>query len=125
MQKFVGQSDWASADDETTDTVSSPMTNDSHDRVIAHLISIWLLSLITMSAWQPQSPPHHTKDRPSPSPASTVSVPLRAAHHSSKRRITTKNEGTNRTAKQVEAIIPLNTAIPMDLRALAPAPTAS
>src|SRR5713101_2551147 len=51
--------------------------------------------------------------------------PLRAARHSSKRRTTTKNDGTNRTARQVEASIPLNTAMPIDLRALAPAPVAS
>src|SRR5262245_14689882 len=125
MQKLVGQSDWASTDDDTIDTVSSPPINASHDRITAHLTGIWLVSLVTTSAWHPKSSPHHTKDRPLPLPASTVSVPLRHAHHSSKRRITTKNEGTNRTAKQVEAIIPLNTATPMDLRALAPAPVAS
>ena len=38
---------------------------------------------------------------------------------------TTKNDGTNSTAKQVDAIIPVKTAIPIDLRALAPAPVAS
>ena len=38
---------------------------------------------------------------------------------------TTKNEGTNRTARQVEANMPEATAMPSDLRALAPAPLAS
>src|SRR5262249_54963128 len=51
--------------------------------------------------------------------------PLRAARHSSKRRTTTKNDGTNSTARQVEASMPLNTAMPIDLRELAPAPVAS
>ena len=39
--------------------------------------------------------------------------------------MTTKNDGTNSTARQVEAIMPLNTVMPIDLRALAPAPVAS
>ena len=39
--------------------------------------------------------------------------------------MTTKNDGTNNTARQVEAIMPLNTVMPIDLRALAPAPVAS
>src|SRR5262245_25749368 len=125
IQKLVGQSDCARADGETTHRVSSPPINRSHGRVPAHPIHILLLSLATMSAWQPRPASHHAKDRPSPSPALPVSVPLRADHHSSQRWITTKNEGTNRTARQVEAIIPLKTASPMDLRALAPAPVAS
>src|SRR5262245_32776353 len=52
-------------------------------------------------------------------------LPLRAARHSSKRRTTTKNDGTNSTAKQVEASMPLDTAMPIDLRELAPAPVAN
>jgi hypothetical protein len=35
-----------------------------------------------------------------------------------------KNVGTNSTARQVEAIMPENTVMPIDLRALAPAPVA-
>src|SRR5580658_8398736 len=50
---------------------------------------------------------------------------LRAASHSSKRWITTNSDGTNRTARQVEAIMPENTVMPIDLRALAPAPLAT
>src|SRR5215213_9672685 len=44
--------------------------------------------------------------------------------HSSKRCTTTNSEGTNSTARQVEAIMPVNTVMPIDLRALAPAPVA-
>ncbi len=36
-----------------------------------------------------------------------------------------KNDGTNGTARQVDAIMPVNTEMPIDLRALAPAPVAS
>ena len=50
---------------------------------------------------------------------------LRALRHSSKRCTTTKIDGANSTARQVEAIIPLNTVMPIDLRALAPAPLAT
>src|SRR5262249_4332811 len=50
---------------------------------------------------------------------------LRALRHSSNRCTTAKNEGTNSTAKQVDAIIPVNTVMPIDTRALAPAPLAS
>jgi hypothetical protein len=42
----------------------------------------------------------------------------------SNRCTTTKNVGTNSTARQVEAIMPENTVMPIDLRALAPAPVA-
>jgi hypothetical protein len=34
----------------------------------------------------------------------------------------TKRQGANRTARHVDAIIPLKTVMPIDLRALAPAP---
>jgi hypothetical protein len=44
---------------------------------------------------------------------------LRALSRSSKRCTTTNIEGANRTARQVEAIIPLKTAIPIDARAYA------
>src|SRR5438034_3311531 len=54
-----------------------------------------------------------------------ATLALRDARHSSKRRTTTKNDGTNSTARQVEASMPLNTAMPIDLRELAPAPVAS
>jgi hypothetical protein len=47
---------------------------------------------------------------------------LRAARHSSKRCTTQNIDGTKSTARQVEASIPLNTVMPIDLRALAPAP---
>src|SRR3954469_21110918 len=50
---------------------------------------------------------------------------FRACSHSSKRWTTTNSDGTNSTARQVEAIIPVNTVMPIDLRALAPAPVAS
>src|SRR5665213_202205 len=50
---------------------------------------------------------------------------LRAARQFSKRCTTTKKVGTNSTARQVEAIIPENTVMPIDLRALAPAPLAT
>src|SRR5882762_9110236 len=50
---------------------------------------------------------------------------LRAARHSSNWRTTTKNDGTNSTARQVEASMPLDTAMPIDLRELAPAPVAN
>lgn len=36
----------------------------------------------------------------------------------------TKNVGTNKTARQVDAIMPEKTVIPIDFRALAPAPVA-
>src|ERR1700761_3641467 len=49
-----------------------------------------------------------------------VPLALRAALHSSKRWITTNSDGTNSTARQVEAIMPVNTVMPIDLRALAP-----
>src|ERR1700747_249299 len=49
---------------------------------------------------------------------------LRAARHSSIRCTTTNSEGTNKIARQVDAIIPLKTVIPIDLHALAPAPLA-
>src|SRR5215467_9586566 len=39
--------------------------------------------------------------------------------------MTTKNVGTNSTARQVDAIMPENTVMPIDLRALAPAPVAA
>ncbi|MBA7658413.1 hypothetical protein ES703_66364 [subsurface metagenome] len=52
-------------------------------------------------------------------------LPLRSARQFSKRWMTTKNVGTNSTARQVEAIMPENTVMPIDLRALAPAPVAS
>src|SRR5262249_42251682 len=58
-------------------------------------------------------------------PGAAPTLPLRAARHSSNRRTTTKNDGTNNTARQVEASMPLNTVIPIDLRALAPAPVAT
>ena len=47
-----------------------------------------------------------------------------ARRRSSKRCTTTKKEGTNNTARQVEAIIPLKTDIPSDCLAFAPAPVA-
>ena len=49
---------------------------------------------------------------------------FRDLRHSSKRCITTKNDGTNSTARQVDAIMPLSTARPSETRALAPAPVA-
>src|SRR4029450_5807232 len=55
----------------------------------------------------------------------TAVFPLRSASQFSNRWITTKNAGTNSTARQVEAIMPENTVMPIDLRALAPAPVAS
>src|SRR5690348_5028891 len=48
-----------------------------------------------------------------------------AFSHSSKRWITTNSDGTKRTARQVEASIPVNVVMPIDFRALAPAPVAS
>src|SRR5262245_53245773 len=39
--------------------------------------------------------------------------------------MTTKNGGTNSTARQVDASMPVNTVMPIDTRALAPAPLAS
>jgi hypothetical protein len=39
--------------------------------------------------------------------------------------MTTKNVGTHSTARQVDAIMPENTVMPIDLRALAPAPVAA
>ena len=50
---------------------------------------------------------------------------LRFARHSSRRWSTTKKLGTKRTARQVEAIMPVKTVMPIDLRALEPAPVAS
>src|SRR3984893_5038326 len=50
---------------------------------------------------------------------------LRAVSQFSNRWITTKNVGTNSTARQVDASMPENTVMPIDLRALAPAPVAS
>ena len=49
---------------------------------------------------------------------------FRAFIRSSSRCSTTKNDGTNSTARQVEAIMPLNTDSPSDTRAAAPAPVA-
>ena len=46
------------------------------------------------------------------------------ARQFSKRCTTTKKAGTNSTARQVEASMPENTVMPIDLRALAPAPVA-
>ena len=46
---------------------------------------------------------------------------FRSLSQFSNRCTTTKNVGTNSTAKQVEASMPENTVIPIDLRALAPA----
>src|SRR5580704_5939322 len=62
-----------------------------------------------------------------PYSAGTLAAPrrLRAERQSANRCTTTKNAGTNRTARQVEASMPENTVMPMDLRALAPAPVAS
>src|SRR5215475_7238590 len=57
MQKLVGQSDWASTDDDAINIVSSPPINHCHDRATAHLITIWLFSFVTMSGWQPRSLP--------------------------------------------------------------------
>src|SRR5881398_561140 len=54
-----------------------------------------------------------------------AALPLRCLSQFSNRWITTKNAGTNKTARQVEAIMPENTVMPIDLRALAPAPVAS
>src|ERR1700680_330909 len=51
--------------------------------------------------------------------------PLRSLSQFSNRCTTTKNVGTNSTARQVEAIMPENTVMPIDLRALALAPVAS
>jgi len=51
--------------------------------------------------------------------------PLCPLRHSSNRCTTAKNGGTNSTARQVDAIIPVNTVMPIDTRALAPAPLAS
>ena len=48
--------------------------------------------------------------------AASVRLPRR---RSSSRCITTKKDGTNSTARQVEAIIPLKTVTPSDCRALA------
>jgi hypothetical protein len=47
---------------------------------------------------------------------------FRSESQFSNRCTTTKNVGTNSTARQVEAIIPENTVMPIDLRALALAP---
>src|ERR1700716_2346802 len=51
--------------------------------------------------------------------------PRRSASQFSNRSITTKNVATNSTARQVEAIIPLNTVMPIGLRARAPGPPAT
>src|SRR5215831_17292501 len=50
---------------------------------------------------------------------------LRALRRSSKPCNTAKKEGTNSTARQVEAMMPLNTLRPKEMRPLAPAPVAS
>src|SRR3984885_9534598 len=47
-----------------------------------------------------------------------------ARRRSSRRCMTTKNEGTNRTARHVEATMPLKVDMPRDRRALGPAPAA-
>lgn len=39
---------------------------------------------------------------------------LRRARHSSKPCTSTKNDGTNNTARQVDAIMPVNTVMPID-----------
>ena len=49
---------------------------------------------------------------------------LGAFSRSSKRCSTVKKDGTNSTARQVEAIMPLNTQMPSETRAAAPAPVA-
>src|SRR5215471_2880369 len=49
---------------------------------------------------------------------------LRALRHSSNPCNTVKKEGTNSTARQVEAMMPLKTLNPSDLSPLAPAPVA-
>jgi hypothetical protein len=46
--------------------------------------------------------------------------PFRPASQFSNRCTTTKKVGTNSTARQVEANMPENTVMPIDLRALAP-----
>jgi hypothetical protein len=56
-------------------------------------------------------------------PASPV-VALSGTFRSLIRSSTAKNEGTNSMARSVEASMPLNTAMPMDWRAAALAPTA-
>ena len=59
-------------------------------------------------------------------PIAPAAVPVfRWARQVSKRCTTTKKAGTNSTARQVEASMPENTVMPIDLRALAPAPVAS
>ena len=51
--------------------------------------------------------------------ASAVPVPIfRGLRRSSKRCSTVKNDGTNSTARQVEAIMPLNTQRPSEMRAV-------
>src|SRR5215472_15726830 len=50
---------------------------------------------------------------------------LRALRHSSSPCNTAKKEGTNSTARQVEAMIPLSTLSPREMRPSAPAPVAS
>src|SRR5579875_417260 len=57
--------------------------------------------------------------------AGLVAACLRALRQSSNDCATTKKEGTKRTARQVEAIMPVKTVMPIDLRALAPAPCAT
>src|ERR1700754_3298212 len=52
-------------------------------------------------------------------------VAFLSARQFSKPCTTTKKAGTNSTARQVEASMPENTVMPIDLRALAPAPVAS
>src|SRR5690606_24714008 len=75
--------------------------------------------------------PHAKALRPCPqavaggSAAGPASGALRPVHHSSNRCSTVKKDGTKSTARQVEASMPLTTAMPIDLRPLAPAPSAS
>src|ERR1700756_4014619 len=57
--------------------------------------------------------------------ATGMGVFLRAFRHSSKPCNNAKKEGTNSTARQVEAMMPLRTLSPSDMRPLAPAPVAS
>jgi len=50
---------------------------------------------------------------------------LRALRHSSNPCNNVKNEGTNSTARQVDAMMPLSTLRPSEIRPFAPAPVAS
>src|SRR6202012_3872695 len=63
-------------------------------------------------------------DGPDQTRSVTVDI-FRGFSRSSNRWMTTKKQGTNTTARQVEASIPVETERPIDLRALAPAPVAS